>query len=234
MKSAIYQGSIRHRRFRPKQHYLKYDIFMMYLDLDEIDQVLALSPLWSTKRWRPARFKRSDFFGSDQQSLRQTVCQRILQEQGVEFNGSIRMLANLRYFGFIMNPIACYYCFEGSGENEQLKYIVADVNNTPWGERHSYVLCCDQNKHYQQLSFAKQFHVSPFNPMDIEYQWRSDAPEQKLRIHMQNIRKQEKEFDSTLVLQRKELNSNSLNGVLIKYPVLTLKIFLAEKNLINF
>ena len=140
MHSAIYQGFLRHRRFTPHQHRFSYRVFMMYLDLDELDEVLSMSPFWSKRRWRPARFQRSDFLGDPAVPLKQAVCDRIHEETGQRYVGRVCLLANLRYFGFVMNPIACYYCFDNQ---DNLQYIVAEVTNTPWNERQSYVLRCD-------------------------------------------------------------------------------------------
>ena len=128
MHSGIYTGWVRHRRYTPTQHQLRYQIYMMYLDLSEIDEVLNLSPWWSRKPWRPARFERSDFLGDPALSLDSAVRERIYNETGEAHIGPIRMLANLRYLGFNMNPITSYYCFD---KHERLQTIVADVHNTP-------------------------------------------------------------------------------------------------------
>jgi DUF1365 family protein len=140
MHSAIYRGYVRHRRFTPHAHRFSYQVFMMYLDLDELDKVFAVSPFWSRKPWRPARFERSDFLGDPAVPLKRAVQQRIHDETGLWHEGPIRMLANLRYFGFNINPISCYYCFDGQ---EALQFIVVEVTNTPWNERQSYVIQCD-------------------------------------------------------------------------------------------
>ena len=133
MHSAIYQGFLRHRRFLPHAHRFSYRVFMMYLDLDELDSVLAVSPFWSKQSWYPARFQRSDFFGDPSVALKQAVVDRIFEETGYRHEGSVRMLANLRYFGYMQNPISCYYCFDAAGE--RVEHLVLEVTNTPWGER---------------------------------------------------------------------------------------------------
>lgn len=223
LNSGIYQGWVRHRRYLPRQHQLKYRVFMMLLDLDELERVFSTTRLWSKKGWALARFKREDFLGDKTLPLDQAVRQRVEEETGIYPRGSIRMLANLRYFGFIINPIACYYCFD---ENEELQFIVAEVNNTPWDERHAYVLPCDESAQYQKIDFDKSFHVSPFNPMDIKYHWRSNLPGKKLRIHMQNWRNDELEFDATVALERREITPSALRGLMVKYPFMTAKVVL--------
>jgi DUF1365 family protein len=221
MKSAIYQGWIRHRRYLPKANQFKYKVFMMYLDLAELDEVFSLSRLWSAHRTALARFKRKDFLGDSKVPLDQAVREHVESQTGIYPRGAVRILANLRYFGFIINPICCYYCFD---EQDSLQFIVAEVNNTPWDDRHAYVLTCNPENKYQRIAFQKDFHVSPFNPMDINYDWRSNLPAESLRINMQNWRSGNKEFDATVALERKELTSRSLTNIILQYPFMTLKV----------
>jgi hypothetical protein len=219
--SAIYEGRVRHRRFSPGTHSFEYRVYMMYLDLDELDSIFKDNWLWSTKRSAPGRFRRSDFLPGDP-SLSTAVRDCVEKETGTRPQGPIRMLGNLRYFGHIINPITCYYCFGQDGET--LDYIVAEVTNTPWKEKHAYVLSCDPESKKQRISFDKAFHVSPFNPMDMRYHWHSNKPGEKLFIHLQNSQDSELVFDATLSLQRRLLNSKSLNRVLWKYPLMTLQV----------
>lgn len=194
---------------------------MMYLDLDEIDDVLRLSPWWSKSRWALASFIREDFLGDESCDLKKSVANRIFEETGVVHRGPIRMLANLRYFGFNINPIVTYYCFD---ELEQLQYIVAEVTNTPWGERKSYVLRCDPSLKRQRIHFNKGMHVSPFNPMDMHYQWRSNNPSKRLKLHIETWAENELVLDATLSLKRQGITSNSLNRTIWRYPWMTLKV----------
>jgi len=219
--SAIYKGWLRHRRFTPREHKFSYRVFMMYLDLDELDSVFKLSPFWSKKPWRPARFQRSDFLGDANIPLDQAVRQRIQAETGVWHEGPIRMLANLRYFGFNINPITCYYCFD---HDEQLQTIVTEVTNTPWKERVSYVLQCDPEKRYQRIQFQKQMHVSPFNPMNMNYRWTSNSPDQMLTLNLETQCDQQIHVDATMALKRNEITASSLASILVFYPWMTAKV----------
>lgn len=219
--SAIYTGTLTHQRYLPKHHYFLYHVFMVYLDLDELDSILNLSPWWSHKAFRPVRFKRCDFLGGGDLPLRDAVKLRIKQETGVDHDGPIRMLANLRYFGFNMNPIACYYCFDLQGE---LRFIVAEVNNTPWDQRHSYVLPCDPTVNVQRIQFNKLMHVSPFNKADMEYHWRSNSPGKILNLNIETRSGQEKTLQAILNLQREAITRRSLNSVLWRFPFMTLKV----------
>lgn len=128
MHSAIYNGWLRHRRYHPRKHEFQYDVFMMYIDLQELDQVLSLSPFWSAKKWRPARFCRTDFFGDPNLNIDTAIRQKIEDTTGCYPDGRICMLANFRYFGINMNPITSYYVFDS---NDKLQHIVAEVHNTP-------------------------------------------------------------------------------------------------------
>lgn len=221
MHSSIYQGYLRHRRFTPRAHKFTYQIFMMYLDLDELDQVLALSPLWSNKKWRPARFRRADFLGDAKIPLKQAVRARIHEETGQWHDGPIRMLANLRYFGFNINPICCYYCFD---TEEALKYIVVEVTNTPWNERQSYVLQCDPEQRFQRIKFKKSMHVSPFNPMDMNYGWCSNNPAEILSLNLETEKGDEIHIDATMALKRREISASSLGAILLQHPWMTAKV----------
>ncbi len=194
---------------------------MMYLDLAELEKVLKLSPLWSQKPWRPARFERNDFLGDPGIPLDEAVRKRIFEETGEWHSGPIRMLANLRYFGFIMNPITCYYCFD---ENENLTTIVPEVTNTPWNERRSYVLKCDPDKRIQRISFKKQMHVSPFNPMDMTYRWSSNNPAKILSLNLETEQQGKTHVDATMALKRREINAGSLAGILVEHPWMTVKV----------
>ena len=221
MHSAIYQGYLRHRRFQPHAHRFCYRVFLMYLDLDELPRVLRLSRWWSTRPWRPARFVRDDFLGDPKLPLADAVRQRILEATGRDHQGPIRLLANLRYFGYSVNPISVYYCFDDS---EKLQFIVSEVTNTPWGERQSYVLECDPEKSIQRIEFNKLMHVSPFNPMNMTYQWRCNNPAKILSLNLDAEIDGIVQVDATLALKRREIDARSLGGVLIGFPWMTAKV----------
>ena len=221
MDSAIYTGSVRHRRHCDGGNTFTYRVFMMYLDLAELDSVFGNSLLWSCRRFALARFRREDFLPG-KPSLDETVRDRVEQDTGRRPEGPIRLLANLRYFGHLINPISCYYCFSKDGS--AVEAIVAEVTNTPWGESTSYVLPCDPAKRKQRIVFDKTMHVSPFLPMDLNYHWFSNVPGQKLMVHLENYRGGERVFDATLTLERQEINQHSLRMTLLRFPWMTLKV----------
>lgn len=222
MKSKLYTGTLRHRRHTPREHAFKYRVFMPYLKLDELDSVLSLSRFWSRSRFAPASFRREDFLGDPAQPLDTEVRRRISEETGNTPTGPIYVLANLRYFGVQMNPLICYYCF--NDDETRLEYLVAEVTNTPWDERHSYVLSAQTGQRVLRQDFKKTFHVSPFNPMDMRYSWRSNAPQERLAIHLENHNEQGRVFDATLALKAEPINAAALRGILWRFPLMTAKV----------
>lgn len=225
MKSKLYEGVVRHRRLLPRAHEFSYRVFMPYLCLDELPGLFDQHTLWSARSWAPACFRRSDFLGDPSLPLQQEVRRRIFEETGRVHRGPIYLLANLRYFGISMNPIACYYCF--SEDESQLEFLVAEVNNTPWNERHSYVLTGPQQGRWLHTEFDKQFHVSPFNPMNMRYHWRSSTPDHRLVLHLANTDAGAKVFDASLSLAAKPMTASNLNRTLWRYPLITARIALA-------
>ncbi len=228
MKSAIYAGQVRHRRKQPVVHEFDYRMFMMYLDLAELPTIFGKRWLWSARRPALARFRREDHFGDPAIPLDDAIRELVNDETGARPSGPIRLLTQLRYFGYVFNPVSFYYCF--SEDDTQLETIVAEVNNTPWGERHCYVLPQSMNrgagKHMRYFP-EKEMHVSPFMPMDVQYDWRFNQPDQNLTVHMENALSGKKIFDATMVLKRKEITAASLAYSLWGYPFMTLKIILA-------
>lgn len=222
MHSCIYEGQVRHRRFSPKKHDFNYKLYMVYLDLDELDSVFAQRWLWSDKRTALARLKREDYIGDASISIKQAVNKRVLEETGSDIEGPVRMLTHLRYFGYVFNPVTFYYCFDKT--DSYVKTIVAEITNTPWKERHSYVLGIKDMNEKLKFDIDKVFHVSPFMQMDMKYDWRFSQPDKTLNVHMENKVNSDKVFDATLILKRYEFTSYQCARVLILFPVMTVKV----------
>jgi DUF1365 family protein len=230
MQSCLYEGTVRHRRFSPREHSFSYPLFLVYLDLDELDTVFRGRWFWSTRRLALARFRREDHLGPAGQALSESVRDVVENDGAPRPLGPIRLLTHLRYGGIAMNPVSFYYCYDVDGET--LLAIVAEVNNTPWGERHCYVLRVapsDPQTSTTPLTFQhpKDFHVSPFMDMNMDYHWRITRPSESLAVHIQNERVGQKLFDATLVLKRRPINGPQLARVLIEYPLLTLRVLVA-------
>lgn len=225
MNSRLYFGDVRHRRFHPRPHDFKYRLFMVYLDLDEIERIFQGRWFWSSQRPNLAWFRREDYLGEDRSSLRETVCKKVTAAGGPRPQGPIRMLTHLRYFGYGFNPVTFYYCFTPDGHS--VESIIAEITNTPWDERKAYVLTPamdEEQASMHRFQFAKTFHVSPFLPMDLHYDWRFSTPGQTLNVHMRLDREQDKVFDATLKLKASPLSSWPMARALLTYPLMTLKV----------
>jgi DUF1365 family protein len=221
--SAVYEGSVRHRRLLPVEHSFRYRVFMMYVDLDELPELFDRAPLWSARRPAPAWFRRADFLGDPERPLREEVLDRVAELGGHRPAGPVRLLANMRYLGHGFNPVSFYFCFGEDGR--ELEAVVAEVTNTPWGERHSYLLDRgDTQGKVLTETMDKAFHVSPFIGMNQTYKWRVTEPGDKLLVHIENHNGEELEFDATLSLERRAATPRMLSRVLMRYPVMTLQV----------
>ena len=226
MNSAIYRGTIRHRRFTPVENRFRYRLFFMFLDLAEMPDALAVHPLWSSDRVNLAYFRRRDHFGDPRLPLDSAVRRQVARQTGTWPKGPVRMLAHLRYFGHCFNPVTFYYLYDPDGS--RLETVVAEITNTPWGERHVYVLGDDGNLHahhgWRRFRLAKEFHISPFMPMDVDYDWRFSVPGETLNVHMTNNRGGRRVFDASLNLRRLPLDRQHLTRMLLLYPAMTVKV----------
>ncbi len=226
--SAIYAGWVRHRRYSPHAHAFRYRIFMMFVDLAELDSIFYRRWFWSVGRRNIAQFKRSDYHGDPAISLDLAVRQTVEKLGGEPPPGPIRLLTQLRYFGYCFNPVSFYYCYAADGQ--QLHSILAEITNTPWRERHCYLLPISESEAHgsaQGWRFDKAFHVSPFVPMERRYDWRFQTPADTLRVHMDVLKEDRAEIDTTLVLSRQELSGWALAKSLLLYPFMTLRIVVA-------
>jgi DUF1365 family protein len=225
MHSALYTGLLRHRRLAPREHRFSYRLYMMYLDLAELDQVFRGRWLWSVRRPALAWLRRADYIGDPAVSIDAAVRARVAATTGVAPTGPIRVLTHLRYFGIGFNPVTFYYCFDA--QDARVECIVAEVTNTPWNERHAYVLTDPvpgAGERVLRYRFAKEFHVSPFMPMDMTCDWSFGAPGRRLAVHMQNLRAGERVFDATLDLSRREISGGALARALVAFPCMTASV----------
>ncbi len=227
--SCLYEGHVRHRRFVPRRHEFRKRLFLLYLDLDELPRLFQNRWFWSADRPNLAWFRRVDHLGAADVSLNDAVRDLVENRQGVRPRGPIRLLTHLRYAGFGMNPISLYYCF---GEREDLEFVVAEINNTPWNERHCYVLDARAaNENSIHALQPKVFHVSPFLGMNYDYRFMLTKPGQSLTVHIENHRQDgdgsSLDFDATLTLCRRPMTTRSLASVLVRYPLMTAQVYAA-------
>lgn len=212
----------------PKRHEFRYRIYLMYLDLSELDRVFDGRWLWSSSRPAVAWFDRRDHLGDNGKSLDSEVRTLVERETGWRPAGRIALLTHLRYFGYCMNPVSFYYCWDAGGK--KLEAVVAEINNTPWGEQHCYVLDArSQHRDDAHLRFdlRKEFHVSPFMPMDQNYAWKFSSPGKSLNVHMENFESDRKTFDASMHLEAAPITGWSLARVLVGYPFMTGRVVLA-------
>jgi DUF1365 family protein len=212
--SCIYEGVIRHRRLEPRREF-SHRLALAYLDLKELPRLLdgwLVSP-------RPGvvRFRRRDYLGDPALPLDHAVRELVSEHAGEPPAGPIRLLTHLRSFGH------CFNCFDAAGG--RLEAVVAEVTNTPWGERHAYVLGAgDAGGGVVNAQFEKAMHVSPFMGMDHRYDVRASTPERTLAVHIGSSRAGSTVFDATLSLRRRELTRASMVGATARYPFATVRV----------
>jgi DUF1365 family protein len=197
-------------------HAFRYRVFMMYVDLGELPELFDGHRLWSARGPAVASFRRSDYLGDPATPLAEAVRELVANRTGERPSGPVRMLANLRYFGHCFNPVCFYYCFDDAGE--RVRFVVAEVTNTPWGESYAYVSSTLESQH------EKKLHVSPFWGMDFEYEWRIGEPAERLAVTIGARRGDDPVFDAALSLRRREITHRALTGLLVRYPPMTMKV----------
>lgn len=222
MRSAAAHGWVQHRRFSPRKHDFRYRLSMLYLDLDEASQILKRHPLWSYQRWNLACVLRRDHLHGGAADLSCAVRDQIENFSGQRPTGPICLLTQPRYFGYCINPISVYFVW--SQDRSQLQWVMLEVHNTPWDEQHAYILRWPTSG---SVAFEKRMHVSPFMPMDMSYHLRlRQPPGESIVIGLDNYRAGQRVFTANLNLNLKPLTTGALNGLLLRTPLMTMKIAL--------
>jgi DUF1365 family protein len=235
-EAGLYTGTLRHRRFRPRRHEFTYKLFMAWLDIDRIPELMARLPWTSYNRFNWASFDERDHFGDPALSLRERVTQDARAQNVPSPDGPIFLLTHLRYLGYCFNPISFYFCYDRSG---RLDTVLAEVNST-FGESCNYWLwsdnrqaavnALDRRPSATALRYRcpKTMHVSPFMGMNLDYQFILTQPNEKFVAHMNTIeRGPESEsfkpfFDATLALER--WTRRSVVRVLLRHPWMTARV----------
>lgn len=220
--SAIYRGRLSHTRTAPKRHDFDYPVYMVYIDLAELPEPFGRTRLFSADHAAPARFLRSDYLGDPERPLDEAVRDLAESETGERPRGPIRLLTNLRTFGYIFNPISVYYCFDESGE--RMTHAVADVSNIPYGERHAYVFAASPDGSLVDGEAEKQMYVSPFLEMDYTYRFRAPLPGDQLRMSVSNVREGVTEFAAKLNMRRHPATAAELRKVLVRHPAMAVSV----------
>ncbi len=222
-KSCFYEGIVYHSRKSPRRHGFRLGLYMVFLDLDELGDLFGRCRLLATGWPWFNRFRRRDYFGS-KHSLKESLLDFVNKETGDETISRVVLLTQVRTLGFFMNPVAFYYCFDNDNE---LKYVIAEVNNTPWGEKHLYLL---DDSHWegrpaQRSLTEKKMHVSPFMSMAYQYYWSISKPSETLRLSIRLIdENRDSPFVAGIRLKRREFRTMTLLRLNLRYPFITLKI----------
>jgi DUF1365 family protein len=226
IESSIYVGTLRHRRFHPARHEFTYPLFMAFLDIDRLPELMKVSPFAGYNRWNWASYQERDHFGDPTKSLRERM-REDARLNGVELpDGRIFLLTHLRYLGYNFNPVSFYYCYDCAGK---LQLILAEVNNT-FGETENYWLnsTCEQPAgENRKFRFRKTFHVSPFMKLGHEYEWTFTSPSDRLISQCISHESGQALFDSTLKMQRREWSRAELHRALARFPMMTVKVIAA-------
>jgi hypothetical protein len=222
MDNAIARGRIWHHRERPKRHRFVYPTSATLLDVDRIGETFAASRLWSVERFNLVGFRREDYLRPTEMPLREAVDRRVRDQLGRGCRGRILLLAHLRQWGLCFNPVAFYFCFDLAGG---LDAIVAEVHNTPWNERHAYVLDCrEQSGPEYRFEFDKAFHVSPFMPMDLRYDWRFRLGDDRIDVHMRLIEQGSQCFAAGMRLSLEPMTAKSMRRMPLRFPFMTARV----------
>lgn len=223
MQSALYVGKLRHRRFTPRSHSFTYPVFLSFLDIDHLPELLRVAPFTSYNRWNWLSYDERDHFGDPRKPLRARLAEDAAR-LGIELpSGPIFLLTHLRYFGYVFNPVSFFYCYDQHGH---LAVILSEVNNT-FGESQNYWLSAANERHNaaaRRFTSVKRMHVSPFNGMEMEYDWIFTPPGDRLVAHMNTSIAGQRNFDATLQLERRPWNSEALLKSLLRFPFMTLQV----------
>lgn len=187
---------------------------MFWVDLDEISALAKQLRLFSVEKFNWIQYRRSDFLKNTTADLKQEALQTMSQLAGKALTGKVYLLSPLRILGMYFSPVNFYYLQNANG---QFSHMLAEVSNTPWNERHCYLVDLEQ-----QAETEKAFHVSPFNPIDMQYRWNIKPPGDNLYLKLDCI-KTEKHFTAAIALQKHALSNKALNKSLWQFPHITLK-----------
>jgi len=224
-RSALFEGEVWHERLAPRRHRFRYRLSMCAFDLDELPGLFPESWLWSTRGRALLAVRRADYHGDPALPLAEAVRRSVAAILGRRPEGPILLLTQPRILGLCFNPVSFYYCYGPDGRT--LEAILAEVTNTPWGERHARVLpleSAEVSGEFHRWRFVKDFHVSPFMPMEQDYDWRFTTPAEDLAVRMLTRQQGEVVFHARLELKRRPLSAGALALAQARFPWMTLKI----------
>ncbi len=225
MRSGIYVGRVGHTRFAPTKHQFDYQIYMLGLCLDELEQLHQVSWLFGNNWYNPLRFLQKDYLLSEPGSLKARIASKV-QRLGGQWGDNLKqqrvtLLAQVRCLGWYFSPVNFYFCYDVDG---QCRYMLAEVSNTPWNERHYYLVDMAV-----QADSKKAFHVSPFMSLDMRYRWRIEAPQDKVSVVIENRSDdsaEKKLFSAHMTLEKRPFERKALLKTWLNLPWMTAKIAL--------
>lgn len=219
--SCIYQGEVFHQRFTPRGHKFSYKIFFLAIDLDELPLLNKMGPYFKTERFAPLRFFAPDYLEHKSAVTSSDVWDKVTTLGGQDKQGRVLFVGQMRCFGLYFSPINSYYCYDRQG---QLRYLLAEVSNTPWNERHYYLIDL-----LQAPECEKTFHVSPFMDLDMKYHWRIKAPAAHLSLSIESHRQdkaEDKLFRASIAMTRQDFTNKNLLKNLLAIPIMSAKTVL--------
>jgi DUF1365 family protein len=215
-RSGIYWGTVRHRRYGAVKHEFNYALYMLGIDLDELETLTQRSFIFGRHWYNPIFFNEKDYIKSEPGELKQRISKKVESLGGVWLpSNRVTLLVQVRCMGLYFSPINCYFCYDEEGE---CQYMLAEVSNTPWRERHYYLIELKGD-----MKVKKAFHVSPFMDMNMSYHWRITPPNQATLVHIEN-HSNGKVFDATLALSKKEFSREQIRSTFCSIPAMTLKV----------
>jgi len=223
MTSSIYNGTVIHKRFKPKTHYFKYSVFSLLIDLSELETLDKKIKFFSFNKFNLISFFEKDHGSRDGSSLIKWV-KKILYENNIQYNNiTIKLLCYPRIFGYVFNPLSVFFIYDN---NEKLISILYEVKNT-FGEQHTYIFKVENDSKLFQHNCAKKFHVSPFIEMNCNYFFRILKPGEKISIIIDQYQINEKILYASQDGNRANFNSKELLKSYLKHPLMTFKIISA-------
>lgn len=222
--NLIFTGKVRHRRLTPKKHYFSYKLFMFCFDIGDLSNAFKSIKQISIEQFNWFSFHRKNYLSQPEMTLDEYARQLVVEKFNHYPKGKIYLLTHLSCLGYCFNPISLYFILDET--NQQLDYLILEVTNTPWGEKHNYVLESlekPKNEVYR-YQFQKELHVSPFMAMHYEYHVNLKLSKQKITVHMENHMDGKKDFDATLMLTASAQKATSLTKVFRKFPLITYKV----------
>ncbi len=221
--SCIYNGSVIHKRFKPKEHFFKYKVFSLLIDLSELKYLDQKIIFFSLNRFNLISFYEKDHGDRDGSSLVDWVKLNLKNNNINIENIKIKLLCYPRIFGYVFNPLSIFFIYD---DKEKLISILYEVKNT-FGEQHTYVFRVDSEINLIQNNCSKKFHVSPFIEMNCKYFFRILRPSEKLSIIIDQYDTKGKILFASQDGKRSDLTSNQLIKSYLKHPLMTFKIIFA-------